>query len=319
MDDAPIVPTGTDPMLTVARDAPVPAPRVRLLPILVGLLIGLGLPWLPTERVLLPLIVRFGWKWATDWGAMILFHNALILIALPALVLFWERLPLSSIGIRRPTLSDLGLGLGAYTVLIVLNGIIAAAHGLFTPAAMHEFTKHGVSPLAPGQFAQLREIPLSLSLASAVANGFAEEMAARGFAIERLRTLTRSTMAAAVIALLLDLGAHLPFWGYRYALEIAPDQIVFVMLYLWQRRLGPCIVAHILLDVGPFLIMAAILAFPGAFGARAARDTQLLRVHPAAFERFDSRDRSGVSQEEFRWSPPMSWRMHISPSGLSRD
>jgi len=278
MDDVPTVPTGSESTLTAAPIASNEAPRVRLLPVLLGLLIGLGLPWFPMARVLAPMLARFHWSWATDWGAMILFHNVLIVIALPVLIILWERLPLSSIGIRRPTLSDLGLGLCAYAFLITLNGIVAAAQGLLEPSAIHAFTKGGVSPLAPAQFAQLRQIPLWLALATAVATGVAEEMAARGFAIERLQKLTHSTLMAAAVALMLDLLGHVPFWGYRYALEIAPDQILLVLLYLWQRRLAPCIVAHILLDIGPFLIMAAILSFPGAFGTHLARAVMILAI-----------------------------------------
>ena len=86
---------------------------------------------------------------------------------------------------------------------------------------------------------------------AAVTNGIVEELIARGFAIEQLKTVTHRTMVAAVVALLADLAIHIPFWGYRYAIAIAPLQLMFVLTYLWRRNLTPCIVAHILNDATP--------------------------------------------------------------------
>lgn len=227
--------------------------RPRLLPILAGLLIGFGLPFFPIYGVLYAAAGRLGWSWAVNFGAVNVIEKILLIAALLAVVVFWERLSLSTIGIRPLVKSDIAVGVTGYAILIALNAVVLAIHGWLAPP--HHPLPAGVSPLAPKQFSMLKQIPLWLSILVVISNGFAEELSARGFAIERLQALTHSTFAAAASAWIMDLLVHLPFWGPAYVLEIGPAQLVFVLIYVWRRRLAPCIIAHILLDLGPFLIM----------------------------------------------------------------
>lgn len=102
--------------------------RRRLVPLaVIGLLLAFGLPELGLPRLLFadsPIGARIG--------------REVVWVALAALVLFWvtrvERLPLSSIGLVRPSWGTLGWGLAATVALIatvmLTFAIIAPALGL---------------------------------------------------------------------------------------------------------------------------------------------------------------------------------------------
>jgi membrane protease YdiL (CAAX protease family) len=89
-----------------------------------------------------------------------------------------------------------------------------------------------------------------------------EETILRGYAIERLQEITKSTWIGASIAYALDLLVHVPAWGVAGSISRAPALFVFVCLYLWRRNLAACILAHVLAD-GFALVLWPIL--PTAF------------------------------------------------------
>ena len=60
------------------------------------------------------------------------------------------------------------------------------------------------------------------------------------------------------MALALDLAEHIPYWGWRYAIEIAPMQLLFVLMYLWRKDIMACIIGHFLTDALPFMIPLAM-------------------------------------------------------------
>ena len=123
-------------------------------------------------------------------------------------------------------------------------------------------------------------VPAGLGLFVAAAAGISEEIAARGFAIDRLRIVTGRLGLAAAVALALDLAEHIPYWGWRYAIEIAPMQLLFVLMYLWRKDIMACIIGHFLTDALPFIIPLAIAGVVSLSGygnmheMQAARDYQ---------------------------------------------
>ena len=171
-----------------------------------------------------------------------------IIFGLLALVLFGERRPLSSIGIKRPHLSDVALGIGAFAVGEVAMYLLSAV------------LPHRFSATAETRRALFTRLPLWLMLLVSLVNGIYEEMLARGFAVERLSEITRSTVAGAAIALALNLAAHIPYWGWRPTVILLPGLATFLALYLWRRSVVPCAIGHILNDAFPTLV-AAFAAF----------------------------------------------------------
>jgi tetratricopeptide (TPR) repeat protein len=191
-----------------------------------------------------------GFSPVSTWSAGFVVRELFDLGFVIAFVLFVEQKPLSSVGLKRPTFSDVWLGLALFAVVECTGPLMAFASYLVT----------GERHLAAVSRDLMYRVPLSIAIVTALTNGVVEELVARGFAIERLKIMTRSTLAAAIIALFADLALHLPFWGYRYAIVIAPMQLAFVLTYLWRRSLAPCIVAHILNDAAPQAMMAGLAA-----------------------------------------------------------
>jgi tetratricopeptide (TPR) repeat protein/membrane protease YdiL (CAAX protease family) len=190
-------------------------------------------------------------------AVLLMLTGLLIWLAEPALLILsvkrLELRPLRALGLAKPTLRDLGLGFVAF---VVASGVTHLSTSIISKHAP------GISSTIVGPMAALMRMPIWMGVALAVFNGFSEELAARGYAIERFERITGSTFVAAMIALLIDLAAHVPSWGRYYPLLIAPTQLIFILLFLWRRNLQPCIIAHILCDAFPLLVFAMI---PGHF------------------------------------------------------
>lgn len=227
-----------------------------------GLLIGFGFVVIPLAAVFRPFFHAIGLPWLTIIGLDSLAVKSVILVALPAIVLYGERRPLSSIGIKRPHMSDIALGIGAFA----LGEVAMYVQATLLP---HSFSASGA-----GRLALFQRLPLWLMLVEAVLNGITEEMSARGFAVERLSEVTRSTVTGAGIALALNLMAHLPYWGIRRTILLAPGQMVFLALYLWRRSVAPCAIGHILNDAFPRVIAILPALVPMSFTPYLSYDRQ---------------------------------------------
>lgn len=201
-----------------------------------GLAISLlGLPAIVTaQRLLAPD--------PTASGAIVV--RELSILALTAL-LIWivvkgERRPLSSIGLRAA-----GLGRSAAWgagLAVVAFAVVIACLAAYSAFGIH----YGDGP------AISRALPVTL-LAVARA-GISEEVFYRGFAIERLESLTGSKWIAAAVALLLFAAFHyrqgLP--GVWIALLIGG---LFTAFYLWKRNLVATIIAHFIVDFVPNVLL----------------------------------------------------------------
>lgn len=226
--------------------------RVKILPVLFVLILGTSLPLRPLAAWMLPALSRLGWTRSTISGVETVVLQAIIVVAILVVVHFWERLPISSVGIFKFAASDLALGVAAFIGIAVIEGLALP----FVLSILTGSRDWGIASLDAHEFKLIAQWPWPLMIAAAVSAGIFEEIWARGYAVERLEALTRSTIAAGAIALALDLAAHVPFWGFRYALMIAPCQILLLGLYLWRRRLLPCVIAHILWDAGRPIALA---------------------------------------------------------------
>ena len=214
-------------------------------------------------RTVIALVVALSGPAVLVWGAKRLFGDAPtfgISIALQLLyfgiagfvlwiVLRKERLPLASIGLRRPRWSTLLIAgllwLISLQLLPLLTGPLLDAGGTATP--------EGLSRLA--------SFPIWFRVVQALTGGAIEEILYRGYAIERLTTITGRPWLAAVIAAIGFGIAHVPSWGIRYAvIADLPFGIVATLCYLWRRDLLANILAH---DVG---LLVALLSISSGAG-----------------------------------------------------
>jgi membrane protease YdiL (CAAX protease family) len=145
-----------------------------------------------------------------------------------------ERQSLRSIGLRPPTLATLLWGAllwvaGFYVLPLMTTPLVGAL---------------GSEGLEPG-LTRLASLPVWFRIVLAVTGGAVEETLYRGYAIERLSTLTGKRWLAASISAIAFGLSHIPAWGLGFSLGAAlPGGIVMTLFYLWRRDLLANILAH---------------------------------------------------------------------------
>ena len=205
---------------------------------IIGVILAFGLPELGLAKLLFD---------DTVIGARI--GREIVWIGFAIIILLWvtkvERLPLSSIGLVRPTRATLGWGLAATVILlatVMLSfAIIAPALGLRQNMAAT---------------AAVVQVPLWLLITTPIVAGVTEEILYRGYAIERMTFLTGKRWLGAIIAGVMFLLLHLS-WGGAQMIIVAFGTVIFVGLYLWRRDLPCVMLAHILADLIGFALARA--------------------------------------------------------------
>lgn len=179
--------------------------------------------------------------------------NAIVVreLAILALVgfLLWiirtgERLPLSSIGIRRQPIGPAIL----WTVIamIAFAAALFLCLGLLLPALGMTYGSQG----GPA-------VSLAVTTLVVMRAGIAEEIFYRGFAIERIEALTGSRALAALVPLVM-------FAGFHFSQGMAGVIIAFFVgaaataIYLWKRNLVILIAAHFTLDFVPNVLIPLV-------------------------------------------------------------
>ena len=209
-----------------------PAPRVAAtrLRIFVGLLLSLGVGVLPLPT------------WGEELRSLGPFANNDILFwaavaVLLAYVLFVERRPLASIGLRRLTPAGILVGLAAGIVLFVL---LAIEYVVVLPALHLTIDQTSLQKiLAP---------PLLFRLFSVARAAVSEEVLFRGYPIERLDELTGNRWFGAVVSCTIFSLAHVQYWGWGHLIVAATGGIALTLLYVWRRNLWINIIAHAFVD-----------------------------------------------------------------------
>jgi uncharacterized protein len=146
----------------------------------------------------------------------------------------YERLPLASIGLRRPDWSTLIAGV---LVWIGLHFLLP----LITQPLVSAF---GTSGFDAGLNAVARR-PVWFRVIGGLTAGIVEETLYRGYALERLGAITGRRWFGGAISAVIFGVAHIPFWGVGFALAVdLPFGIVMTVFYLWKRDLVSNMIAH---------------------------------------------------------------------------
>jgi len=137
-------------------------------------------------------------------------------------VVYVERLPLSSIGLRPPGWLTIVSGLLLWFVAIYLMSPVT--NWLINTLGLPGFEK-GLS--------KLRGLPVWYKVFIAVTGGIVEETLYRGYAVERLASLTgRNWLGGLIAAVIFGLAhirvGHRPCAGRRSCLRLDNDNILFV-------------------------------------------------------------------------------------------
>jgi tetratricopeptide (TPR) repeat protein len=176
-------------------------------------------------------------------SAVSLAASILEIAAILAIVRYGEKRLLGSVGIRQPTDQDLKLGLafglGLFLLAILIPTVAMAPSSRACVALGSHLRLLFPSARIPATGGSFAFAILVIAIAA-----IARELTMRGFAASRLRTMTGSVALGGAGALALDLAAHLPLWGFGFAIVVAPIEAILVGLFLWKRRLLPCVVAN---------------------------------------------------------------------------
>ncbi len=227
-------------MATAVDHKPSRIPR----PTLVGLVLSLGSP------VLLGLTLRPAQVETelTRWIVLTLVEDWGLALLLLALVLWWERRSLRSIGLT---------GMSGRDVLWGVVGFLvgALAFAITTPLMQ----ALGLGTTGAG-IARLAQAPVALRVVIALTAGITEEVLFRGYPIERLTELTGRLGLGAAIAYAVFVLLHLPFWGMGGTVQIGVWSLVVTLLYVRRRNLPACMLMHILNDLYAFILLPALFA-----------------------------------------------------------
>jgi membrane protease YdiL (CAAX protease family) len=154
-----------------------------------------------------------------------------------------ERLPLSSIGIGSAHLGrSLAWGLG---LAFVCFAAVVACLVAYSALGVH----YGEGASAA------HSLPVTLLVV--IRAGISEEILYRGYAIERLQSLTGSRWLAAAISLAAFAGFHVR-QGVAGIVLAAVLGAIITGFYLWKRNLVAAIFAHFLVDFIPNVLLPAV-------------------------------------------------------------
>lgn len=170
--------------------------------------------------------------------AFVMLVAAVIAIALRVEKLSWHELGFGRVSWRSP-LWAVALAL----FLIVVYGPLAAA----------ALARIGWGTFQAGA-ASLAELPRWYLASVIIVVAAGEEWLYRGYAIERLESLTASTWIAGGLSALAFGAAHLPLWGPGPALITLVSGGLLTALYVWRRDVSFLILAHVATDLYGLLI-----------------------------------------------------------------
>jgi membrane protease YdiL (CAAX protease family) len=163
---------------------------------------------------------------------------AALVVCVAAVAHWGERLLPADVGFGRLSLVSIPSAI-ALTLFLVL---------VFGPLAYRALAATGLGGFdaALGRLSALPAWYLALTVIVVAAG---EEWLYRGYAIERLATLTGNLWTAGAISLLAFGLAHLPLWGLGPSLTTLVSGGLFTALYIWRRDIVFLMLAHVATDL----------------------------------------------------------------------
>jgi membrane protease YdiL (CAAX protease family) len=164
-----------------------------------------------------------------------------------AIVVFWERQPLSSIGLRPFRWSSPGWGLLLAAIMIVV----------VMPSLAWALRATGTAGFEAGM-ARALVLPAWFRIIAVVTAGIVEDTLFVGYAFTRLTRITGSQWLAGIIAVAVFSLLHLPNWGVGPVLTYFIAVGLGMGFFAWRRDLLANIVAHTIVDGWGLVVIPAL-------------------------------------------------------------
>lgn len=197
---------------------------------------GLTIAWGGTALLVNPARPLFGT--AETLFKLMLYEAALwfLLASVGAIIWFWEKLPLTSIGLQPFRWQTLfwAAALVIFTVFLVV------------PFRTWVLRAVGLPPLEPG-IAKAVSLPLSFRLVAVITAGIVEDALFLRYTIERSAWLTGSYVLAGTFSVVATTVLHMFSWGIA-GLGFFIPAVVGAAFFIWRRDLLANIIAHISCD-----------------------------------------------------------------------
>ena len=180
-------------------------------------------------------------------------RNAIIIewLILFLLLLFWiprvEKKSLESIGFGKFKWRHLWMGILVFalaTVALIISGIVLEANGLEPIRSLQ-------SVLKTYSFFTLFGLFLTGTIL--------EEIFYRGYLIERLGVLLGRRWLAGLVSWIAFTLVHLKFFGLGPTIDVSILSAALVLLYLKEKSIWPCIVAHGINNVLSYLVFPILM------------------------------------------------------------
>ena len=180
-------------------------------------------------------------------------RNAIIIewLILFLLLIFWiprvEKKTLESIGFGKFKWRHLWMGLLVFflaTVALIISGIVLEANGLEPIRSLQPVLKTYSFFTLFGLF---------------LTGTILEEIFYRGYLIERLGDLWGRRWLAGLVSWIAFTFVHLKFFGLGPTIDVSILSAALVLLYLKERSIWPCIVAHGINNALSYLVFPILI------------------------------------------------------------
>lgn len=210
-------------------------------------LVGLTVAWGGTVLLLSPVDRLLGAPDRLTTKVMEQLVLWVLFAVIIAVVRFWEKQPLASIGLRPFRWSSLawGLILAATTIYVAM------------PSLTWALKAAGIPGFEAGM-ANLLVLPVWFRIVAVVTAGIVEDTLFLGYAFTRLTRITGSQWLAGIVAGAVFSLLHLPNWGVGPVLTYFVAVGLAMSFFAWRRDLLANIVAHTIVDGMGLVVIPAL-------------------------------------------------------------
>jgi membrane protease YdiL (CAAX protease family) len=202
------------------------------------MIMGLMLAWKGTRLLVSPAAVRL---FGDPSNLPMAFAGQALLWAIAAaviaMVIFWERKPLTSLWLQPFRWQSLAWGL----TLVAIN------YAVVFPISEWVRRAAGLSGYAQGM-TQVMRFPMSYRIVAFMTAGVVEELLFRGYTITRLTMLLGNVWVAGAIALFGFAALHAPYWGWGFAIVGLIGGALTTVFFIWKKDLLSLMVFHACTD-----------------------------------------------------------------------